>query len=215
MATEKHQSGITTSRKNSTPGDAPSGPEKLDPWLSMLREHAQIKNGEKILNIIASENSHKNYLRYEDRSFDAVIGNQVLQFFPYKIQLLREVIRILKPRGRLVLNVFSRIELCPCHLAVLQALTEQGGEIEEFRTPFSLYDPIELGDLVADSGFKEISVVRKTHEERFVSIRDFISTLDLSSDIAETVWSDYLKDFIDADGLRVLTTSNFLFARVS
>lgn len=175
----------------------------------MLREHAQIKNGEKILNIIASENSHKNYLRYEDRSFDAVIGNQVLQFFPYKIQLLREVIRILKPRGRLVLNVFSRIELCPCHLAVLQALTEQGGEIEEFRRPFSLHDPIELGDLVADSGFKEISVVRKTHEDRFVSIMDFITTLDLSSDIAETVWPDYLKDFIDVDGLRVLTTSNF------
>jgi len=73
---------------------------------------------------------------------------------------------------------------------------------------------MELGDLVADSGFKEISVVRKTHEERFVSIRDFISTLDLSSDIAETVWPDYLKDFIDVDGLRVLTTSNFLFARV-
>ena len=64
----------------------------------MLREHAQIKNGEKILDIIASENSHKNYLRYEDRSFDAAIGNQVLQFFPHKIQLLREVIRILKPR---------------------------------------------------------------------------------------------------------------------
>ena len=215
MATEKHQSGVTTLRKNSTSGEAPSRPEKLDPWLSMLREHAQIKNGEKILDIIASENSHKNYLRYEDRSFDAVIGNQVLQFFPYKIQLLREVIRILKPRGRLVINVFSRIELCPCHLAVLQALTEQGGEIEEFRTPFSLHDPMELGDLVADSGFKEISVVRKTHEDRFVSIMDFISTLDLSSDIAETVWSDYLKDFIDADGLRVLTTSNFLFARVS
>ena len=214
MATEKHQSGITTLRKNSTSGDSPSRPEKIDPWLSMLREHAQIKNGEKILNIIASENSHKNYLRYEDRSFDAVIGNQVLQFFPYKKRLLQEVIRILKPRGRLVLNVFSRIELCPCHLAVLQALTEQGGEIEEFRRPFSLHDPIELGDLVADSGFKEISVVRKTHEDRFVSIMDFITTLDLSSDIAETVWPDYLKDFIDVDGLRVLTTSNFLFARV-
>ena len=215
MATERHQSRITTLRKNSTSGDAPSRPERVDPWLSMLREHAQIKNGEKILDIIVSENSHKNYLRYEDRSFDAVIGNQVIQFFPYKIRLLREVIRILKPRGRLVLNVFSRIELCPCHLAVLQALIEQGGEMEEFKTPFSLHDPVELGDLVADSGFKEISVVRKTHEERFSSIKNFISTLHLSSDIAEPVWSDYLKDFIDADGLRVLTTSNFLFARVS
>ena len=215
MATERHQSGITTPKEKSTSGDAASRPERVDPWLSMLREHAQIKNGEKILDIIVSENSHKNYLQYEDGSFDAVIGSQVIQFFPYKIQLLREVIRILKPKGRLVLNVFSRIELCPCHLAVLQALIEQGGEIEEFRTPFSLHDPMELGDLVADSGFKEISVVRKTHEERFGSIKDFISTLHLSSDVAEIVWSDYLKDFIDADGLRVLTTSNFLFARVS
>ena len=215
MATDRHQSRITTLRKNSTLGDAPSRPEKVNPWLSMLREHAQIKNGEKILDIIVSENSHKNYLRYEYGSFDAVIGNQVIQFFPNKKRLLREVIRILKPKGRLVLNVFSRIELCPCHLAVLQALIEQGGEIEEFRTPFSLHDPMELGDLVADSGFKEISVVRKTHEERFGSIKNFISTLHLSSDIAETVWSDYLRDFIDADGLRVLTTSNFLFARVS
>ena len=215
MATDRHQSRITTLRKNSTLGDAPSRPEKVNPWLSMLREHAQIKNGEKILDIIVSENSHKNYLRYEYGSFDAVIGNQVIQFFPNKKRLLREVIRTLKPKGRLVLNVFSRIELCPCHLAVLQALIEQGGEIEEFRTPFSLHDPMELGDLVADSGFKEISVVRKTHEERFGSIKNFISTLHLSSDIAETVWSDYLRDFIDADGLRVLTTSNFLFARVS
>ena len=215
MATDRHQSRITTLRKNSTSGDAPARPERVDPWLSMLREHAQIKNGEKILDIIVSENSHKNYLRYEYGRFDAVIGNQVIQFFPYKKRLLREVIRILKPKGRLVLNVFGRIELCPCHLAVLQALIEQGGEIEEFRTRFSLHDPMELGDLVADSGFKEISVVRKTHEEQFGSIKNFISTLNLSSDIAETVWSDYLRDFIDADGLRVLTTSNFLFARVS
>ena len=215
METEIHQSGIRTLSKNSISGEALSRPARVDPWSSMLQEHAQIINGEKILNIIASKDRHKNDFSYDDGSFDAIIGNQIIQFFPEKIRLLRELIRILKPSGRLVLNVFSRIELCPCHLAVLQALTERGGEIEEFRTRFSLHDPVELGDLVADSGFKEISVIRKTHEERFGSIRDFISTLHLNSNIAEPVWSDCLEDFVDADGLRVLTTSNFLFARVS
>ena len=69
-----------------------------------------------------------------------------------------------------------------CSFASINRTRRRDGRIQ---TPFSLHDPVELGDLVADSGFKEISVVRKTHEERFSSIKNFISTLHLSSDIAE------------------------------
>ena len=58
----------------------------------------------------------------DDASFDAVIGNQVLQFLPDKPKALAEMRRVLTANGRLALTVYCQIDLCPAHAAVAKAL---------------------------------------------------------------------------------------------
>lgn len=165
---------------------------------------------------------------YEDDEFDAVIGNQVLQFLPDKQAALAEVCRVLKPNGRLALNVYSRIELCPGHCAVAKALESHDVDPAGIQNPYSFNDPVELGDEIAAGGFKDVSVVRKTHEARFESPEKFVEALaaggpsarhaleQLDADGLKQVMaevSETLAEYVDEDGLRILTTSNLVFAR--
>src|SRR4029453_6359690 len=52
-------------------------------------------------------------LPFPEASFDVVLCQQGLQFFPEKPAALREMRRVLVPTGHLVLSVWRRISHCP------------------------------------------------------------------------------------------------------
>ena len=165
---------------------------------------------------------------FDANSFDAVIGGQIYQFLPDRPAAFREIHRVLKPGGRLVLNVFSRLELCPGHNAVAKALESHDVDPTGIRKPYSFGDPVVLGDVIADGGFRDVSVIRKTLEARFDSPAAFVEALAtggpsarhaleqldeeaLKQVIAEV--TETLAKYVDDEGVRILTTANFVYGR--
>lgn len=164
----------------------------------------------------------------DDASFDAVIGNQVLQFLPDKPKALAEIRRVLTSDGRLALTVYCQIDLCPAHAAVARALESHDVDPAGIQNPYSFGDPVALGDVIQAAGFRDVSVIRKLMESRFASPESFVEALaaggpsarhaleqldeaglkDVMAGVSRT-----LADYVDADGLRVLTTANMVLAR--
>jgi hypothetical protein len=87
---------------------------------------------------------------------------------------------------------------------------------------------VALGDIIAAAGFRDVSVVRRTMEARFASPEAFVEALaaggpsarhaleqldpgGLREVIADVTGA--LADYVDDDGLRVLTASNLAVAR--
>jgi ubiquinone/menaquinone biosynthesis C-methylase UbiE len=93
-----------------------------------------------------------------DDAFDVVLCQMGLQFVPDKNAAAREMRRVLKPGGRLAINLPGRTP--PLFEAVDQALERHvGSEAAGFvRTVFSLHDPEEIRRLLNSAGFNDVHV---------------------------------------------------------
>ncbi len=96
-------------------------------------------------------------LPFDDESFDVVICNLSLQFFPDKPAALREMRRVLVPGGRLAFilpapePVFdAAADVFSCRLG-----PEPAGFV---RAVFSLYDQQEIETLLKEAGFMDITI---------------------------------------------------------
>ena len=167
-------------------------------------------------------------LPFDDGRFQHIIGNQVLQFLPDRRGALVEMQRVMTGDGRAVFGVYCQLDLCPAHCAVAQALEKHDVDPAGIQHPYSFGDPLILGDVLADAGFRDISVVRRTMEARFASPKAFVEALaaggpsarhaleQLDSDGLSQVIGEVtaaLDHYVDADGLRVITASNVAVGR--
>jgi len=112
---------------------------------------------------------------FPDASFDAVLCQAGLMFFPDPVATLREMRRVLSRGGRLAIQVWGASE---GYELTAQLLEETSGkEIADiFRAPFSMAQPGLLPELLAKAGFD--SMRSRTYEEpaRFPSIEAFLRT---------------------------------------
>jgi ubiquinone/menaquinone biosynthesis C-methylase UbiE len=91
-----------------------------------------------------------------DATFDAVLCEQGLQFFPDKPAALAEMRRVLKPGGRLALSCWHTVEHMLGYLALEQALAKRVGPERAALPPFSLGDADTLRRLVTGAGFHAV-----------------------------------------------------------
>lgn len=100
-------------------------------------------------------------LPFEDASFDAVVCQFGIMFVPDKPLALREMRRVLRPRGTLLVTTWNVLERNGATL-LLQDLA-----IETFpddpptffmKTPFSMPDPDEMRALAHDAGFAAVRI---------------------------------------------------------
>lgn len=95
-----------------------------------------------------------------DASFDVVLCQMGLQFIPNKVQALKEIRRVLGPRGRVVLNLPGPIP--ELFVAMRDALARHvDPQCAGFvNVVFSLHDGDQLRGLMAEAGFSDIAVER-------------------------------------------------------
>ena len=128
-------------------------------------------------------------LPFADGSFDIVLCQQGLQFFPDKAGALREMRRVLKPGGRVGLCVWRSIDNSPCHAAVAQALGRHAGAevATRFQAPFSFGDRDALHGAMHDAGFRDIDIQVATVMRRLLPPEESIPGLLASTPVGPDV----------------------------
>jgi len=93
-------------------------------------------------------------LPFEDASFDVVVSQFALMYFPDRVASLREMWRTLAPGGRLAVASWAPIDHARGYEILVDIAVRQCGReaADVLAAPFVLGDPAELGKLYADSG---------------------------------------------------------------
>lgn len=112
-------------------------------------------------------------LPFPDQSFDIVGCQFGLMFFTDRAQALREMFRVLRPGGRLVVVTWDALANIPAFAAEVALLDRLAGThaADALRAPFVLGDRDELADLVRGAGATAVSVTTHRGRARFPSLR--------------------------------------------
>ena len=115
-------------------------------------------------------------LPFPSDSFDVVLCQLGLQFFPDQRKALAEMRRVLKAAGRAALSVYSRIERTPGANAFVLALDDVvgSGASRIKRGEHSFADPVQLETLLRDSGFNAVDVQTVEQTIVFPSVLDYV-----------------------------------------
>jgi ubiquinone/menaquinone biosynthesis C-methylase UbiE len=151
---------------------------------------------------------------FADASFDLVLCQLGLQFFPDRSAALDEMHRVLVPNGRLALSVYSSIEHTPVAHALADALDRHLGPGASAikRSEHVLADADTLHRLVAGAGFRDVVLQTVTQTIRFTSPREYVRLQIGATPMAELVAGmesarrDALVDAIAADLIAALTS---------
>lgn len=113
-------------------------------------------------------------LACRDHSFDAVICQLGLMFFPDVVRALKEFRRVLRPRGRVAVCVWSTPERVPLFGILSEALSRHlPAQREVLHLSFSLADPLRLERVLAGAGFHDDRVSRETRKIVFESFEEY------------------------------------------
>ena len=123
-------------------------------------------------------------LPFGDASFDLVLSQQALQFFPDRAAGIREMRRVLAPGGRIALSTWRPLPENPVYFALHELAEARFGPNPDRRFSFGEPEPIQA--LLAGAGFREIEIERVTLRDRVSDPDTFVAmnlsaTVDLSS----------------------------------
>ncbi len=102
-------------------------------------------------------------LSFADNSFDLVICQFGMMFLPDQKKGLTEILRVLKPGGKLMCFTWGDTLNMPLFKLLVNDLVLPHFDDEDttrFFVPFSLHDPAALEDMITSAGFKNTEVSR-------------------------------------------------------
>jgi SAM-dependent methyltransferase len=137
---------------------------------------AMLTVAEKIAPHITWKEGAAEKLPFDDASFDVVACAFGLMFFD-RTPALREMMRVLKPGGRLILSVWDSLEDIPAY-SILVALIQHKISLraaDALRAPFSLGDPEKLKAVFDESGI-HAKFARKQGTANYPSVRSWVLT---------------------------------------
>jgi ubiquinone/menaquinone biosynthesis C-methylase UbiE len=101
-------------------------------------------------------------LPFPDQSFDAVVCQFGLMFFPDQPASIRESFRVLKPGGSYLLSVWDAITKNPLQRIAHETVGRffPADPPMFYSVPFSLHDPAPIRKMLGEAGFGQIEVTR-------------------------------------------------------
>jgi SAM-dependent methyltransferase len=117
-------------------------------------------------------------LPFESGVFDVVVSQFGMMFFEDRAAAAREMLRVLRPGGRLAIAVWDALERIPAYPEIVEMLRQHFDEqtANLLRVPFSLGSAEELDSLFAGAGAGGIRIQMQRDKGRFASIRSWMST---------------------------------------
>lgn len=169
-------------------------------------------------------------LSVDDASFNLTVCQQGLQFFPEKVEALKEMARATRPGGRMAVAVWGSLSQNPIFGEICAGLAETlpASIADMMKAPFSLNDPEQLKALAKEAGLKNVEV--KTHSLPLIfenGIDQVVRVLDatpLAPQIAELgpekqeavtkCLQNRLKQFSNGDECRSTAISNIMVSKI-
>jgi ubiquinone/menaquinone biosynthesis C-methylase UbiE len=167
-------------------------------------------------------------LPFDADSFDVVLCQQGLQYFPDRTAAMKEIARVLAPGGRTALNVWGALERQPFFVTAIEAIGEFLGADAQapFYLAFSLDSADELRQLANGAGLQNTCVrfehrtMRYPIPARFVAgwvsgapiTAQFLALPDDRRQAFITYVVDRLASYVDDAGLAVPMENHFLTA---
>ena len=148
-------------------------------------------------------------LHYNDDSFDVVLCQFGVMFFPDLIQAYREVYRVLKPGGEFIFNVWDSLDKNYFSRAVHESVIklDQANPPDFLKLPYGYHDVEIIKEQLQEAGFRNIGVDVVKKQSRVDSARNVALALAAGSPLAaqlaerglsdavETVEADLLDEF--------------------
>lgn len=115
-------------------------------------------------------------LPFPDGTFHAVVSQFGLMFFVDPRQAVREMLRVLAPRGHLAVAVWDSLDHIPAYAAEVALLERMAGPqaAAALRAPFVLGNRTELASLFAEGEAGTVDVTTHCGTARFPSIRTMV-----------------------------------------
>jgi SAM-dependent methyltransferase len=128
-------------------------------------------------------------LPFEDASFDVVVSQFALMYFPDRVAALREMWRALAPNGRLAVAAWASIEHARGYQVLVNIATQQCGReaADVLAAPFVLGDKAQVAGLFIDAGISGPQVARHEGSVRFPSVKEFVRIEVKGSPLAESI----------------------------
>jgi ubiquinone/menaquinone biosynthesis C-methylase UbiE len=113
-------------------------------------------------------------LPYKDSSFDRVLCQFSLMYFENQEKALLEMMRVLRPDGLLVFNVWDKLEENPGFLARTVFWEKVVGDKAWDEAPYCLGDKETLASLLKASGISNMKIETHTETAQYPSIREWM-----------------------------------------
>ncbi len=131
-------------------------------------------------------------LPFDDNSFDAVVCQYGVMFFPDKPKAFREAYRVLKQGGRFLFNCWDSLVHNPATDIINKALKEEfGTDAPKFleQAPYSFFDQGEIQKLMQEAAFKDLKLevlkFNSSYDTPEVVINGFLDGTPLSAYLAD------------------------------
>lgn len=128
-----------------------------------------------------------------DGSFDLVVCQQGLQFFPERPAATREMRRVLADGGRVALSLWQALDRHPIYAALCEAEAHHlGVPLAEVAAPWSFPDGEALRALLADAGFQRVKVISRSLDVHFPDAGRFVflTLFAATAFLPEFDWND-------------------------